>query len=38
MEGKMTVRLPTQEEIQAAVAKGAGLENSPIFAAEDDCQ
>lgn len=36
MEGAISVRLPTQEEIQAAVAKGSGLENSPIFAAEDE--
>ena len=36
MEGKLKVRLPTQEEIQAALAKGAGSENSPLFAAEDD--
>jgi len=36
MEGKLKVRLPTQEEIQAALAKGTGSENSSLFAAEDD--
>ena len=33
LEGKLAVRLPTQEEIQAAVANGSGLETSPLFAA-----
>lgn len=36
MEGDLTVRLPTQEEIQAAVARGSGLEGSPIFAGDDE--
>ena len=36
LEGKMAVRLPTQEEIKAAVEKGAGFESSPLFAPEDD--
>lgn len=36
IEGNMSVRLPTQEEIQAAVAKGSGLEGSPLFAGEDE--
>ena len=36
LEGKMIVRLPTHEEIQAAVAKGTGSENSPLFAGEDE--
>lgn len=33
LEGKLAVRLPTQEEIQTAVANGAGVESSPLFAA-----
>lgn len=32
LEGKMSVRLPTQEEIQTAVAKGSGSQNSLLFA------
>jgi hypothetical protein len=35
LEGNLTVRLPTQEEIQAAVAKGSGLGGSPIFSDSD---
>ncbi len=35
LEGNLTVRLPTQEEIQTALAKGSGLQGSPIFAGED---
>jgi hypothetical protein len=35
MEGRLKVRLPTQEEIQSAIAKGAGVDNSPLFTAED---
>lgn len=38
LEGNLTVRLPTQEEIQAAVARGTGLEGSPIFADSDASQ
>ena len=36
LEGNLKVRLPTQEEIQEAVAKGSGLSSSPIFAGEDE--
>lgn len=36
LEGKMNVRLPTQEEINAAVEKGSGFESSPLFAPDDD--
>ncbi len=36
LKGKMIVRLPTPEEIQAAVAKGTGSGNSPLFAGEDE--
>ena len=32
LEGKMSVRLPTQEEIQSAMAKGLGTQSSPLFA------
>lgn len=35
LEGKMSVRLPTQEEIQTATAQGADVENSPLFGADD---
>ena len=35
LEGKMNVRLPTQEEIQAVTAKGAGTDVSPLFAGDD---
>lgn len=35
LEGNLTVRLPTQEEIQAAVARGSGLGGSPIFSDSD---
>ena len=35
LEGSLTVRLPTQEEIQAAVARGSGLGGSPIFSDSD---
>ncbi len=36
MDGAMKVRLPTDQEVQEAVAKGTGLNSSPIFAAEDE--
>jgi hypothetical protein len=36
LEGALSVRLPTQEEINEAVAKGAGSEASPLFAAEEE--
>lgn len=36
MEGSLTVRLPTQEEIEAAVARGSGLQGSALFADEDE--
>lgn len=36
MEGEINVRLPTQEEIDAAVAKGVGLESSPLFSGEEE--
>jgi hypothetical protein len=36
LEGKMSVRLPTQEEIQTATAKGTAFESSPLFIAEDE--
>ena len=35
LEGKMTVRLPTPEEIQVATAQGPAKENLPMFAGED---
>jgi hypothetical protein len=35
MEGKMSVRLPTQEEIQKATAQGADVENSPLFGVDE---
>ena len=35
MQGNLKVRLPTPTEVQAAVAKGTGAENSPLFSAED---
>jgi hypothetical protein len=36
MEGEINVRVPTQEEIDAAVAKGTGLESSPLFGGEEE--
>lgn len=35
LDGKMSVRLPTQEEIQSAVSKGGGAEGSPLFTPRD---
>lgn len=35
LDGKLSVRLPTPEEIQAATSKGAGQEGSPLFAGDD---
>jgi hypothetical protein len=35
LEGKMSVRLPTQEEIQTAVAKGLDTQNTRMFAEGD---
>ncbi len=35
MQGEILVRLPTQQEIDAAVARGTGLESSALFANED---
>lgn len=36
MQGEILVRLPTQQEIDAAVARGTGLESSALFANEDE--
>lgn len=36
MEGKVKVRLPTQEEIQAALVRGTNSDNSPLIAADED--
>lgn len=36
MEGNIGVRLPTDKEVQDAVAQGTAFDNSPIFAAEDE--
>ena len=36
MEGEVNVRLPTQQEIDAALAQGTGLETSPLFISEDE--
>jgi hypothetical protein len=36
MQGEILVRLPTQQEIDAAVARGTGLETSALFANEDE--
>ncbi len=36
LQGALKVRLPTQEEIQAAVGKNAGAESAPLFAAEGE--
>ena len=36
MTGELQVRLPTQEEVDAAVAQGSGLEASPLFISEDE--
>ena len=35
LEGNMSVRLPTQEEIQAATAQGTDVESSPLFGTDD---
>lgn len=35
LAGKLSVRLPTPEEIQAATSKGSGAEGSPLFAGDD---
>lgn len=35
LEGKMNVRLPTQQEIDQAIAQGAGMENSPLYADDE---
>ncbi|MFZ9937400.1 MAG: hypothetical protein ACO3JG_10145 [Luteolibacter sp.] len=36
MTGQLQVRLPTQEEVDAAVAQGTELESSPLFISEDE--
>jgi hypothetical protein len=36
LEGEMRVRLPTDREVQDAVAKGSGLQSSAIFANEEE--
>lgn len=36
LEGSLTVRLPTQEEIQEAVAQGSGLGASALFGGQDE--
>lgn len=36
MQGEILVRLPTQQEIDAAVARGSGLESSPLFMSQDE--
>jgi hypothetical protein len=35
LQGAFNVRLPTQQEVDEAVAKGTGLSNSPLFAEDD---
>lgn len=35
LQGQLRVRVPTDAERQAAIAKGGGLDSSPIFAADD---
>jgi hypothetical protein len=35
LDGKLNVRLPTQEEIKVAVEKGSGLDNSPLFGGDE---
>jgi hypothetical protein len=36
MQGEIKVRQPTQEEVDEVVAKGAGLQSSPLFLAEEE--
>lgn len=36
LEGKMSVRLPTDEEIKAALAQGSGTGASPLFQGDDE--
>jgi len=36
MQGEVLVRLPTQQEIDAAVARGTGLETSSLYAGDDE--
>lgn len=36
LDGQIRVRLPTDQEVQDAIAKGSGMETSSIFSAEDD--
>jgi hypothetical protein len=36
MTGQLQVRLPTQEEVDEAVAQGSELESSPLFISEDE--
>jgi len=36
MQGRILVRLPTQQEIDMAVQQGTGLETSPLFISEDE--
>ena len=36
MTGQLQIRLPTQEEVDAAVAQGSELESSPLFISEDE--
>jgi hypothetical protein len=35
LQGQLRVRVPTETERQAAIAKGGGLDSSPIFAGDD---
>jgi hypothetical protein len=36
LQGKLAVRLPTEEEIKAALAQGSGPGNAPLFQGDDD--
>jgi len=36
MQGEIKVRQPTQEEVDEVVAKGAGLQSSPLFLGEEE--
>ncbi|HSP41365.1 MAG TPA: hypothetical protein VLO11_00705 [Luteolibacter sp.] len=36
ISGQLEIRLPTQQEVDAAVAEGSGLESSPLFISEDE--
>jgi hypothetical protein len=36
LQGQLSIRLPTQQEVDQTIARGSGLDSSPLFISEDE--